>query len=102
MSDIRFLKLVSGEEVLCEVVDDGKDISGSYTIKNPCSVVPSGPDSMAIIPWMAMGEFEGEVTLAAAHVMTTNTPIDKIIQEYKRIKTGLVVPPTPQLQIAKD
>lgn len=84
--DIKFLKLVSGEEIVAEIVKgDG------VKVKNPVTFVPT-ESGAAMVPWMMMSD-ETTFDLAPIHVMWQGEPHPEIRSIYdQKYGSGLVIP----------
>lgn len=79
---IQVLKLITGEELVGEVIIDDR-----VTIKNPCMLqaIPSrnNPEqaSMALIP-VAMHVDNSSITVKEEHVIWMNKPIRELYNQY--------------------
>lgn len=93
---IKAFKLVTGEEVLAEVIDD----TVAYVLKNPVGIaVVRGRDGtpnvgFAPFPLHAEQKSGSEMTLDKSHVVYYYTPSEDFISNYDQLfGTGLVLPP---------
>ena len=89
---IRIVRLMSGEELLCQVLKEGKD---SITVQLPCIIVPSGGNNLGIAPWMPYADWEDEVVLGEKVVAFITKPHEELAKEYKRAHSDtpeIVVP----------
>ena len=92
MAEIKILKLISGEEIIGEVLENGSEIC----IKNPVRIVvmpgkdPREPQ-VGLAPW---GQFSKEKTfsLHKAHIVVIMTPIDAFVNQHKEMFGGIVIP----------
>lgn len=80
--DIKLLKLVSGEEVLCEITDRGKN---SVSCKNPCLILPTKEGQLAIIPWMPYSKIGDGVEIGNVQIMFQTDVMEDMVTEYERI-----------------
>lgn len=94
MANIKLVRLLSGEEILGEVLDS---TDNSVIIKNPVRVVvipnKANPDQpgVAFAPfchWTKDTEFELNKNI----VLTTMNPIVEFINQYNTTFGGIVVP----------
>ena len=93
-TNLKILKMISGDEVMCEVVEDS---STNVTIKNPVRVVvipsktnPQAP-TVGFAPWAEFSD-EKQFTIHKAHVITMMKPVQEFINQYNGMFSGLIVP----------
>lgn len=91
--NVKYIKLLNGEELVAEVVkDDLRTI-----IKNPIRlvIVPSKADpktpSVGLAPWAEFSD-DKEITLDRNHILAIMTPIQEIVNQYNGIFGGIVAP----------
>lgn len=92
MSNIKALKLASGEELVVEIVDQEGDL---ITFKNPVACVmqrsEKGP-MLGFMPWMQAAD--GPFTVHLDKIVTTANVADEVKNGYNQIfGAGIVVPP---------
>ena len=92
-ANIKIIKLITGEELLTEVLDIGATVS----MKNPVRIVvmpnkidPKTPN-IGFAPW---AEFSDDKTfyIDKAHVLAIINPIKEFTNQYNTMFGGLVVP----------
>ena len=92
-ANIKIIKLITGEELLTEVLDIGATVS----MKNPVRIVvmpnkidPKTPN-IGFAPW---AEFSDDKTfyIDKSHVLAIINPIKEFINQYNSMFGGLVVP----------
>ena len=94
MANIRIIKLVTGEELLGDVTDQGL----TYSIKNAVIValVPSRANpqqpSVGLAPWMPYAEND-PVVIPKQHVVYDAKPIKEMVNNYNSIFGGIITPP---------
>lgn len=87
-------KLVSGEEIACEVIDFPSDEDNDFTIKNALillrnSTNPTEPQYL-FKPWIAMMESDKDyISLSSDKVIALCEPTDPFRKEYTVAKTQL-------------
>lgn len=93
-ANVRILKLVTGEDILTEVIDTAM---GQYNIKNPVRIVvmpsktnPQTPQ-VGLAPW---GEFsdDKQFTIDRAHVIASMKPVTEFVNQYNGMFGGIVMP----------
>lgn len=93
----KIVKVQTGEELIAKVTENfsGENIV-SYTLKNPCMVVPvptkGGGANIAVVPWMASVKQDQGITVPASYVMFTVDPATDLANEYNTAFGGVLVP----------
>lgn len=93
----KIVKVQTGEELIASVTENFEgDKVASYTLKNPCMVVPmptkGGGANIAVVPWMASVK-EQKMTVPASYVMFTAEPAPDLANEFNSaFGSGIVVP----------
>lgn len=94
MANIRIIKLITGEELLGDVTDQGL----TYSIKNAVIValVPSRANpqqpSIGLAPWMPYAK-DDPVIIAKQHVVYDAKPVKEMENNYNSIFGGIITPP---------
>lgn len=98
MSEIRMLKLVSGEELVCSVVDS--DDTG-MKIENPVIYMALG-NAVATQKWMFPFVTQTEFFIPKEYIMLVVSPQEEVIENYReRFGSGLALPPQKGLLLPK-
>ena len=94
------IKLVSGEEIICTLLDMSKD--GPYTIvtiKNPAKIEHRDKrkrKSFSLSPWLVIGN-NGIHDIEISKIITVNKIEDEeILHQYKSFFRKKLVPPKPR------
>jgi hypothetical protein len=92
----KIVKVQTGEELIANLTENFEgDRVVSYTLKNPCMVVPmptkGGGANIAVVPWMASIK-DQKVTVPASYVMFTAEPATDLANEFNEAFSGIVVP----------
>lgn len=91
MSDIRLIKIITGEELLGEVVIES---DSELTIKNILAVMvnPSREGiSYGFIPWGSLSK--ADRTLSKSHVICSALPNDDVLESYNSMFGNIISPP---------
>ena len=92
MSNIKALKLGSGEELVAEIIADTAD---EVTFKNPLGVVMQRSEKgpvLGFIPWMQAAD--GPFTIKADKIVIMAEVAQEVKNGYNQIfGAGIVVPP---------
>ena len=93
MSNVKIVKLVSGEELLAEVTDAAATMP--ITLKNPVRILvisnkadPKTPQ-VAFAPWAEFSE-EKSFAIDKSHILCIMTPINEFVQQYKTMFGGII------------
>ena len=90
MSEIKILRLTTGEEILCkaEKTDNG------WMVKKASLIIPTGQGAIGLMGWMPYTKaFETGIEIKEENVMFTSEPQEELLSEYKEIfGSGLIVP----------
>jgi hypothetical protein len=101
MNRITILRLVSGEEILTEVVGEVSTPLGAthLKIKNPVRIIvmPSKLDKeapqVALAPWLHFAANK-EQNIPMASIILDYEPVPEFVNQHKSLHGGIVVPPT--------
>jgi len=88
--NIKNIKLNSGEEILCEMTEN----ETSYTMKNPCVLVPSGEHGIAMAPWMPFANLGKEgIEIPKSSVLVVVEIVEEIKSQYEQqFGSGIITP----------
>jgi hypothetical protein len=89
--NVKIVRLVTGDEVLCEIVDCGIEAIHDTTIRNP-TLIGVGPDgTLATAPLSVFAKTD-QVTISNAHILFTAEPEEEILDAYKSKYGGIITP----------
>jgi len=98
--DVRLLKLVTGEEVMGEIVSDG----GTVILKNPVRVAvvrgADGQPSVGFAPFPSYADEKKDATFAfrLEHVVYSYVPAQDFCKNYEQVfGLGLILPGEKQI-----
>jgi len=92
MSDIKLVKLKSGEELIGDVTVLGD----SVTISDPCQLIPT-PEGVGFTPWPNMAK-PGPVTISRDWVVCLATPVEPARDGWNsKFGSGIILAPNMQL-----
>jgi hypothetical protein len=94
MADVKIMKLVSSEEIICDLVEEKEDC---YVVKNPFCIAPtlsSSAGKVSVFPWsLATMQFsETEYSIGKQFVMLFADAPESLAASYIGQVTGLSVP----------
>jgi len=92
-SDVKILKMITGEEVMARVSDDLTDGGGLITLDKPMTLQPvqtnqQGQMGFALVPWLMSGKSD-KITVSIEHVIAQDDPKDQAEKNYLAQVTGL-------------
>ena len=88
MSNVKLIRLTSGEEVIAKVVEE---TNGTFQVNKPAIILPAGQGRLALVPWMPYAETDTMVIPEKVVAFSIDPKID-LVNEYTSMTTGLVVP----------
>ena len=88
---IKLVRLVSGEELLCNV--KGEEES-SITVTDVLIMVPTGEGKIGVAEYMPYTEINKGVTIDKQHVMFMVEAVDQMSNAHKERFGGVIVPDT--------
>lgn len=93
MSNVKIVKLITGEELLAEVTDTSATLP--LKIKNPVRIIlmpnkldPKTPQ-VGLAPWAEFSE-EKTFSIDKSHILCIMTPIKEFVQQYKSMFGGII------------
>jgi hypothetical protein len=91
MSNVKAVKLLTGEEIIAEILEENSSI---VKIQNPLALIAQrgqqGP-TLGLMPWMPY--LKGELKLSQSAIVLVEEVDEELKNEYNRIfGTGLLVP----------
>lgn len=93
MSNVKVVKLKSGEELVATVTDAD---STHLVLKKPCILVQTAENQIGMAPWgfMCKEATSGDgISIAKTDVLFVGTPIDELWNQYNSVfGSKLVVP----------
>lgn len=89
---MMIFKLVSGEEILADVINQTGEI---VQLKNPVMLVVVAEGQLGMIPWLPLAE-KPEITIKMRDVMFSYVPKQDLVNHYKQ-RTGGIVTANPQV-----
>jgi|TARA_Y100000034_G_C6552837_1_gene238908 hypothetical protein len=90
-SDVKILKMITGEEVMARITNSG----GLITLDHPMMLqaIPqqtTGQMGVALIPWLMSGK-STKLTISEDHVIALDDPQDQAEKNYLAQVTGLTL-----------
>ena len=97
MSNVKCFTFKTHQTIMGEVVDDG-DVG--FTLKNPMQVIAvpprsaNDPGGVGFAPYLAfVEEFDKGITFNSEDVLTVNTPVIDLLNQYNRMFSKIEIAP---------
>ena len=93
---IKYLKLVTGEELVTNYKDDGES---TVTLNNPLGILMSQSEKGFNIQLVPYGSMAKDETILVNHknIVFTAEPEDKLRNQYESITGQVITPPSPSI-----
>jgi len=88
MSEIKIVRLATGEELICEL-SGGPD---HFTLKDVAILIPTQENSLGLAPFMAYSEAPKGMTIASNFVMFVVDPVDGLKKQYQQMFSKVITP----------
>lgn len=88
MSDIKIVRLATGEELICEV-SGGPE---TYTFKDVAILIPTEQNSLGLAPFMAYSNAPKGMTVASHFIMFIVDPVDGLLKQYQNMFSKVITP----------
>jgi hypothetical protein len=93
MMDVRLFRIVTGEEVIAEVVDEN---ASTFTLRNGLVVLPTA-QSIGFAPWATVVSKEKpELKVSRTHIVYVGEVEHSIREKYDSIYGSKLVTPEPK------
>ena len=90
MSNVKVLKMLTGEDLLSEVKDSD---DGNLVLKNPCMMVPGQDGGIGIAPWAFMSkDVETGIEISKDKCVFVSSPQDEFEEQYLKVFSPVVAP----------
>ena len=93
-SEIKIMRLVTGEEIICDVSTESSSRYGVvYNIKDVAILIPTEANQLGLAPFVpySTASVDG-ITLAEKDVMFVTKPVDDLRKQYQNMFSKLMTP----------
>lgn len=90
MSDIKLVRLHSGEEILCTITSMNRD---NIVIEDVTVIIPTEDRNIGLAPWMPYAQTNG-MSIKTDYVAFTVEPHPQLAEQYRSIHSKIITPPT--------
>jgi hypothetical protein len=85
---MKVVRLTTGDEVICNVVETENTIK----ISDAFSMVATEPGKIGFIPFMAYAKDE-EFVISKEFVVMVCDPVDELVDQIRSMTSGIITPP---------
>jgi hypothetical protein len=90
MANVRLLRMVSGEDVVCTVIKNTED---TITIKDAIVAIPTGQGQLGFAPWSPIiSKEESEITISERFVIYQAEPDSSVVEQYNTMFGNVIAP----------
>lgn len=94
MSNIKIVRLTSGEEILCDL----GVIGDKYLLKLPAVIIPTGDGNIGFAHWLPYAKNEA-VSISSKYIVFIVDPTTQLMNEYIKMHSKLIVPQEKELVV---
>ena len=97
MSDVKLIRMSSGEDVVATIVHDGDT---RLTIKDAIVAVPTGQGQIGFAPWSPIiSKEEKEIPVSKNFIVYVANVDDAVLSQYNSMFGNIVTPPKKEIII---
>lgn len=90
MANVKLLRMVSGEDVVCTVVKNTED---TIVIKDAIVAIPTGQGQLGFAPWSPIiSKEESEITISERFVIYQAEPDSSVVEQYNTMFGNVIAP----------
>ena len=90
MANVRLLRMISGEDVVCNITEKGDD---SITIKDAIVAIPTGQGQLGFAPWSPIiSKEEPNITISERFVIYQAEPDSSVVEQYNTMFGNVIAP----------
>lgn len=97
-NNVKLFRLLTGEDILAEEVDNDDITRDKIRLKNPIKIVvipdranPRNPPQIAFAPWLTFTD-ETEFDIYRAAMITSYVPMAQMLDQYKQTFSKIALP----------
>lgn len=87
MSDIKIVRISTGEELLCTVDSSNKD---HLTLSDVAILIPTQANSLGLAPFMAYSDAKDGMEIPRSYVMFVVDPIEDLKKQYQSMFSKII------------
>lgn len=96
-TNVQLLKLISGEEVIVEIVSKIDDTL--LEIRNAIVMVPDkrNQDNLSPMPWLPLCDMKISIMIEMHNIVAIAPPVDEIVNIHRRVTSTIDLPSQPEI-----
>ena len=87
MSDIKIVRISTGEELLCTVDSSNKD---HLTLSDVAILIPTQANSLGLAPFMTYSDAKDGMEIPRSYVMFVVDPIEDLKKQYQSMFSKII------------
>ena len=87
MSDIKIVRISTGEELLCTVDSSNKD---HLTLSDVAILIPTEANSLGLAPFMAYSDAKDGMEIQRSYVMFMVDPVETLKKQYQTMFSKII------------
>jgi len=87
MSDIKIVRISTGEELLCTVDSSNKD---HLTLPDVAILIPTEANSLGLAPFMAYSDAKDGMEIPRSYVMFMVDPVETLKKQYQTMFSKII------------
>ena len=87
MSDIKIVRISTGEELLCTVDSSNKD---HLTLSDVAILIPTEANSLGLAPFMAYSDAKDRMEIPRSYVMFMVDPVETLKKQYQTMFSKII------------
>ena len=87
MSDIKIVRISTGEELLCTVDSGNKD---HLTLSDVAILIPTEANSLGLAPFMAYSDAKDGMEIPRSYIMFMVDPVETLKKQYQTMFSKII------------
>jgi hypothetical protein len=87
MSDIKIVRISTGEELLCTVDSSNKD---HLTLSDVAILIPTEANSLGLAPFMAYSDAKDGMEIPRSYIMFMVDPVETLKKQYQTMFSKII------------
>jgi hypothetical protein len=87
MSDIKIVRISTGEELLCTVDSSNKD---HLTLSDVAILIPTEANSLGLAPFMAYSDAKNGMEIPRSYIMFMVDPVETLKKQYQTMFSKII------------
>lgn len=88
MSNVKIVRMTSGEEILCTIVSED---ANHVVIEDPTIILPTQDRNIGLAPWMPYAD-TSKIEVKQSFVAFIVDPVPQLSEQYRSIHSKIITP----------